>query len=466
MKKDTYRQIKIDLEMIQEITEFFLSEEINQHGHCMIKGIIADGSQDQLVLETRNDDRIRVFLEDGTTLFTGVAEDISVYLDGDLYKAEINLISASYLMDLEKKSGSYQDKTGTYQEILSQISKEYCGGDIMDSISGGKPIGSLLVQYEETDWEFLKRLASHFHAGILPDSRFGEPKIYFGLKHEAAVEELTSYSYKIEKNIGNYKRLQAVNCNLQTETDAISFQVSSGQFYKTGSCVKFQGKDLFIRKMEAEKVQGEVVFHYWLDTQNGLKRPFLYADKLTGVSLEAKVVKSVKDKVLVKFAIDEKRNGDKPVWEFPYQTMYTAGAEGGWYCMPEPGDQVFIYFPDKKEENAVAENSSRSGKNRDSSTSDPAIKYFRTIHGKEIRFTKRAVIITCSDGTSITLNEGNGISIESEEGITLSSGKGISINANEAIEFYASDHIRLHCKKSHIKMDTKIDIAGPDVRIN
>lgn len=134
--------------------------------------------------------------------------------------------------------------------------------------------------------------------------------------------------------------------------------------------------------------------------------------------------------------------------------------------MPEPGDQVFIYFPDKKEENAVAENSSRSGKNRDSSTSDPAIKYFRTIHGKEIRFTKRAVIITCSDGTSITLNEGNGISIESEEGITLSSGKGISINANEAIEFYASDHIRLHCKKSHIKMDTKIDIAGPDVRIN
>lgn len=218
--------------------------------------------------------------------------------------------------------------------------------------------------------------------------------------------------------------------------------------------------------MEAEKVQGEVVFHYWLDTQNGLKKPFLYADKLTGVSLEAKVVKSVKDKVLVKFAIDEKRSGDKPVWEFPYQTMYTAGTEGGWYCMPEPGDQVFIYFPDKKEENAVAENSSRSGENRDSSTSDPAIKYFRTIHGKEIRFTKRAVIITCSDGTSITLNEGNGISIESEEGITLSSGKGISINANEAIEFYASDHIRLHCKKSHIKMDTKIDIAGPDVRIN
>lgn len=61
LKEDTYRQIKIDLDMIQEITEFFLSEQINEHGHCMIKGIIVDGSQDKLVLENRNEDRIRVF---------------------------------------------------------------------------------------------------------------------------------------------------------------------------------------------------------------------------------------------------------------------------------------------------------------------------------------------------------------------------------------------------------------------
>lgn len=466
MKDDTYRQIKIDLDMVQEITEFSLSEEINEHGHCMIKGIIADGSQDKLVLENRNEDRIRVFLDDGTTLFVGIAEEISVYLDGDLYKAEINLISASYLMDIEKKSASYQEKQQTYQTILNEIAKEYSGGDIMDFISEGKSIGSLLVQYEETDWEFMKRLASHFHAGILPDIKFGEPKIYFGLKKESAVEEIQSYSYKIEKNLSNYKRLQAINNGSQTETDAVSFQVRSGRFYKTGLSVKFHGKSLYISKLEAKKIQGEIVFDYWLNTPNGLEKPYLHAENLIGVSLEATVVKSVKDKVLVNMVIDEKAGTKKSVWEFPYQTMYTAGSEGGWYCMPEPGDKVFIHFPDKKEENGIAENSSRSGENKDASTSDPTIKYFRTIHGKEIRFTKKAVIITCNDGTSISLNEGDGISIESEESVTLSSGKGIRIDADEAIEFYASDHIRLHCKKSHIKMDTKIDIAGPDVRIN
>lgn len=334
-------------------------------------------------------------------------------------------------MDIEKKSASYQEKQQTYQIILNEIAQEYGGGDIMDFISEGKSIGSLLVQYEETDWEFMKRLASHFHAGILPDTKFGEPKIYFGLKKESSVEEIQSYSYKIEKNLSNYKRLQAINNGSQTETDAVSFQVSSGRFYKTGLSVKFHGKSLYISKMEAKKIQGEIVFDYWLNTPNGLEKPYLYAENLIGVSIEATVVESVKDKVLVNMVIDENAGEKKSVWEFPYQTMYTAGSEGGWYCMPELGDKVFIHFPDKKEENGIAENSSRSGENKDASTSDPTIKYFRTIHGKEIRFTKKAVIITCNDGVSAMGNQ--------KYKIIVDAGKTIGTRGESLIEVILSD---------------------------
>ncbi len=466
MKDETYRQIKTDLEMIREITDFTLIEEVNEHGHCIIKGIIADGSQDKLVLENRNGESVRVYLNDDTTLFTGLADEISVYLDGDLYKAEIKLISASYLMDIDKKSRSFQNKQQTYQDILKQISGEYNGADILDYISKEKTIGSLIVQYEETDWEFLKRLASHFHAGLLPDTKFKDPKVYFGLRKGTATDEIHSFSYTLEKSLSTYKKYTAENHEGYTETDCVHFQITSGQYYKTGSSVMFQGKNLYIRKMEAGKEHGEVVFRYWLHTEKGLEQPRLFADGLTGVSIGATVIESVRDKVRVKLEIDDKRPESESVWEFPYQTMYTAGEEGGWYCMPEADDTVSIYFPDKKEENAVAENSSRKGSNRNESIKDPSIKYFRTIDGKEIRFTHGAVIITCNDGTAITLDESDGISIESERGITLSSGAGISIDAEESIELYASDHIQLHCKKSRIKMDTMIDISGPDVRIN
>ncbi len=463
---ETYQQIKTDLEMIREITDFTLTEEVNEHGHCIIKGIIADGSQDKLVLENCSGDTVKVFLNDGTTLFNGITDEISVYQDGDLYKAEIKLISATYLMDIHQKSRSFQDKQQTYQDIIKLISGEYNGADFLDYVSNNKTIQSLTVQYEETDWEFLKRLASHFHAGLLPDTQFKDPKVYFGLRKDTAADKLHSFSYVLEKDLGSYKKYIAEKHEGYTETDSVHYQVTCGKYYKTGSSVMFQEKKLYIKKLEARIERGDVVFRYWLHTEKGLEQPRLYAEKLIGVSIAAKVIESVRDKVLVKLEIDDKKPEKESVWEFPYKTMYTAGEEGGWYCMPEPEDTVSIYFPDKNEASAVAENSSRKGRDRNEGVKDPSIKYFRTVHGKEIRFTRRAVIITCKDGTAITLDEDDGISIESEGGITLSSGEGISINAEESIQLYASDSIQLHCKKSRIKMDTMVDISGPDVRIN
>ena len=304
---ETYQQIKTDLEMIREITDFTLTEEVNEHGHCIIKGIIADGSQDKLVLENCSGDTVKVFLNDGTTLFNGITDEISVYQDGDLYKAEIKLISATYLMDIHQKSRSFQDKQQTYQDIIKLISGEYNGADFLDYVSNNKTIQSLTVQYEETDWEFLKRLASHFHAGLLPDTQFKDPKVYFGLRKDTAADKLHSFSYVLEKDLGSYKKYIAEKHEGYTETDSVHYQVTCGKYYKTGSSVMFQEKKLYIKKLEARIERGDVVFRYWLHTEKGLEQPRLYAEKLIGVSIAAKVIKSVRDKVLVKLEIDDKK---------------------------------------------------------------------------------------------------------------------------------------------------------------
>ena len=38
---------------------------------------------------------------------------------------------------------------------------------ISDVASKKKELGKFIVQYQETDWEFLKRLASHFHTNAI-----------------------------------------------------------------------------------------------------------------------------------------------------------------------------------------------------------------------------------------------------------------------------------------------------------
>lgn len=140
--------------------------------------------------------------------------------------------------------------------------------------------------------------------------------------------------------------------------------------------------------------------------------------------------------------------------------------------MPEKGDKVMVYFPNDREEDAVVTASSRNQDETGGRTENPEIKFFRTIYGKEIRFTPEAVEIICEDRSSgktqakITLHQDDGIELYSRNGITFTSGKGIQLEAEEEIEITASEQIKLHCKKSRIQMDTMVDIAGPDVRIN
>ena len=52
------------------------------------------------------------------------------------------------------------------------------------------------MQYKETDWEFMKRMSSHFHQPVIPS--FGRKGIYFqfGLNTKLLSHELQVNSYK------------------------------------------------------------------------------------------------------------------------------------------------------------------------------------------------------------------------------------------------------------------------------
>ena len=70
---------------------------------------------------------------------------------------------------MEKKNRSFQNKQKTYVSLENEIMEVYSKAMISDVASKKKELGKFIVQYQETDWEFLKRLASHFHTGLVND---------------------------------------------------------------------------------------------------------------------------------------------------------------------------------------------------------------------------------------------------------------------------------------------------------
>lgn len=477
MPEHRNRQIRTNLSMVGEILKFHMKQEANAHGSCVLEGIVSDGCRDDFAKENSSHKRVEITLshaeEDGKdkVIFAGIIGELSIFQEGTVYRFKMKLYSATFLLDLEKKSRSFQDRNLSYGELIKKIISDYDGGDIIDRLSNGKKLGKPLVQYKETDWEFLKRLASHFNGSLSAACEFGSPKIFFGAKKEIHAGTLEQYAYTMEKQVLTYRKRSANGYSEYMESDAVCFTVDSINYYETGSGVTYKDIPLFIGKTEAEMKKGEVIFHYQLRTEKGMGQQKIDAEHLAGVSIGAEVLEAVKDKVKVKLDIDESQD-KAAAWEFPYETMYTAEGEGGWYCMPEKGDKVMVYFPNDREEDAVVTASSHNQDETGGRTENPEIKFFRTIYGKEIRFTPEAVEIICEDRSSgkiqakITLHQDDGIELYSRNGITFTSGKGIQLEAEEEIEITASEQIKLHCKKSRIQMDTMVDIAGPDVRIN
>ncbi|OAB35032.1 hypothetical protein [Paenibacillus glacialis] len=79
-----------------------------------------------------------------------------------VYYVEIESLSGSIQLDTQKRKRSFQDISMTYDTLLKNILKEHPGADISCNIGEGLPIGEPIIQYEETDWELINRLASHF----------------------------------------------------------------------------------------------------------------------------------------------------------------------------------------------------------------------------------------------------------------------------------------------------------------
>ena len=107
----------------------------------------------------------------------------------------------TYLLDLKPQRRSFQIPAMTYQEVLDCIATSYAGGNILMNIGTGEVIGEPIVQYQETDWAFLKRLASHFHAVVVPSYATSGAKMYFGLAEWSGGAKMFPSGYQVHKEI-------------------------------------------------------------------------------------------------------------------------------------------------------------------------------------------------------------------------------------------------------------------------
>ncbi len=480
----SYQNLSVAPYEVEKLMDIKLEHKVNEHSTLYVKALLSEEVKDNYVKNCRQGSAVSLFKKNSESdgvLFCGIVKDIEVsFLQGSYYM-ELYGVSYSYLLDIEKKSRSFQDKQKPYDWLENKVMENYEEAMIIDTVSQGSALGQLIVQYQETDWEFLKRLASHFNTGIVNDVHYNKIRCYFGVPNNKT-HTIDAFNYSIKQDISRFLTLSQNGVDGISECDFVYYEIESEEPANIGDVVCFQGHNLYVCHIKACMNRGVFLFNLTLTTKNGMSQLFRMHEKVVGVSLNAKIDEIENDRVKVSLQIDKEANHDpgKQCF-FPYSTIYSSKDGSGWYCMPEIGDSVRIYFPDGIEEHSYAissvhdevdtgmQSGSGSGAGTDEYSGqrdNPAIKSLRNQNGKEIRLTPDGIYII-ADGTTITLMDEGGVSVVSDQNIEFKSDQNIVISAEQDVSIVGLAGVDLSCSETaSIRLEENVEVIGQEVKAN
>lgn len=439
---------------------------VNDHMRFEFCGLIQPEDEENFLNTGMEDIAVELSMvgEDGSEylLCCGVARDIQIQREGDLRRLSVEAVSGTYYEDLVKYVRVFQDSSSTYDVVLKHNEKNYQDAGHSMMIGNGSTIGDLVVQYRETDWEFARRMASHFNSVVVPAYRTKGIHYYFGFPDGKQNIELSKHTYTIRKDAGDYLTKTKNQVLSLIEADALCLEVESRDVYEIGDSFPFQGQTYYIYEIESVLDGRELVHHYKLRSKAALQTIKQFNERMIGASLEANISGVSKDTVQVNIAADGIQSNRK--W-FLYSTVYSSPDGTGWYCMPEEGDSVRLYLPNEKEKDGYiisAVHVPADGEAR----STPDNKSLKSKYGKEVLFTPSLLRLTNNKGMTVEILDDEGIVISSDKAVKIEATEGVQITSLEqSVEIAAPESIELMQGKTTLTMKDDIHLNGAQVHM-
>ncbi|MCM1184800.1 MAG: phage baseplate assembly protein V [Roseburia sp.] len=458
METISYANLKVEGFPYRKLLSVQISHRPNEHGTAVVEGEV-DASQAQDLMQ-RVDETLRVSIvttAEGQPerLFSGCVKDIALRQENAYGIVTLSLYTTSRLLDVTRKKKTYQQVSQTYGQIITDgISDK---GDLHMLVTD-KAIGRLIMKYDETDWEFAMRMASQLDAPLVADIASQRPQLYVGLSPSRKTVKLESSSFSYG---GEPDRLSGAMAQ-----DFAGEQVQSYEYAFIGDTVLMNGKSARIKGVRAVLSDGILSMSYELMQANagtaGIAAPKT-SSKASGKMMKGTVMNVSRDKVQVHITDVDKEYDGGGDWWFPFSTAYSSSDGSGWYCMPEQGDEVRVFFPSGQEGEAFAASSVFS-----QPPLNPRHKCWKAPGGKEILLTDEGMYIIGKAGKIyINLTDEKGIEIYSDKEISIMSDTRVSICAASEVDIVASNEIIIGTEEAYIDLNkSSAVLAASEVLIN
>lgn len=447
-----------------EIDNLKLSFETNTHTELKLN--FENHKNQNIYLALKNEERPKIeikILKDNieTMFFTGQIELFNTgNYEGGGRKIEITALSVTKELDRENKFRAYQNIELTLLDILQDVASEYkkinfIFNDILKSIKIKKPI----IQYNESDWEFIVRVASHAGVSVYPLPNRG-----IGIGFNNGTNQ--------EKNIVTLENLWQVSKN---DYGDIGYMFNSANVLFCGDEVvlwtdleKEERVDLNVHSGEIELIESLTKSKVFM-VQTVYKYPYITNKNIAGKVIEGKVEKVFAEGGIAKMTVNLSEGLKKTAsiqlgykfkpkkayldtkgrFNFPYITPYSQ-TNTGLFCTPEINDRVTVYYPtDEEVESYVMGAISNPGNGR---FSNPTIRNF-SIKGENtniFHFYINSDYLSIDNGETV---------IRNKEIVDISSQNTIMINSEKFLELVSQEVLRISSKEMNINHKIKTEVG-------
>ena len=428
---------------IREIQEFDMEVKKNCHTVARITGVVPDETGMSPILKKLEGSKLSVSGADengseiSPPIFCGFLRTAEIWQEGSGYKARIEAISPTELLDYEEKSRSFQNIDMTYKELVRSVLADTEDTEVIFNIEDRK-IGKPIYQYKETDWEFLKRIAGQLRTSLLPGGFSLKPELYFGLPRGKAREWQGARQEKIwfDKSYYTYNSDQYHF----TKRKFICHEISGYERWEAGDHITIpDNPEMVVLSKWCRLENGLLVYYYTVGSPEAFSTASYDNSRMTGVSLDGTVLETKEECVRVRLDMDGERPDKEGFW---YPWMPETG--NLMYCMPEIGNRIRITFDDG-EGNARASGSIRKNGTGNGEMQDPLKRYFTTSKDKRLYmlpdslgfvYRKQKVPL------KMEIHDTTGADIESSGELTVLAKKGVWLKGSR-ISFLAPQEISI-----------------------
>jgi hypothetical protein len=446
------QKLLMDPPLLAKILTCKMSKTVNEHGHAEITGI---GSEEtaascERILEERTPVTLKAISAGAAdqTIFKGIPVSIRTNWRNGLRELVIELMTGSCLLDMKERTRVFQSPAAAYEDLLRHVGEGRQDYQFLMTVGKKTPIKDLLIQYRETDWAFIKRLASHFHSVAVADDLQEGINIFFGLPYRDD-NETVSLGDAVEFTV-----------HMAIDGSILYYEVESREIYSLGKKVRFRGNVCKVYGVTSRFAEGQLIHNYDLRPDAGFATERAVNPHIANLSLAARITDVRKGEVKVAVTGVDQDRYPSSRW-YPYATVYSSPDGTGWYFMPEAGDIVRLYFPGAGESSAVASGAVHT---ESQGRRDPERKSLKTKWGKEVVMTPTSIVISNNKGMSVALDDKSGLHLSSAGDIRIIAGNQLSLVSRGAgVLARAGGEIKMMQAGTVVNLQNNAFLAGGQV---